>query len=210
MKSWILLNFVLLLSLSLAAQIDKNNFIGLYYGYTLYKAPGSQGTKGYNKTIKVTNNNGEDSLNLFYSTLNTTYVLRLMEDSTLMGWSFYPDHGGKFYSGGDSIYFSTFSPSGMGMYTWEFWGHRTATGIEDQEVKEATLFPNPAENELNVILPGTEKGKYRILTAAGQLMLEGDVNRAIKLNIHRLAAGAYIFEYTSDHQIISRPFFKGL
>lgn len=96
----------------------------------------------------------------------------------------------------------------MGMYTWEFWGHRTATGIEDLKVEEATMFPNPAENELNVILPWSENGKYRILSSTGQLMMKGNFNRLLNLNTQDIPAGVYIFEYTSEQNTFSKKFLK--
>ncbi len=73
------------------------------------------------------------------------------------------------------------------------------TGIEERQVNTLELFPNPAINELNVIL-SHEKGKVSIYNSAGKLMdeifLKGVEH---KFDISNYASGVYIVKTENLH-----------
>lgn len=84
-----------------------------------------------------------------------------------------------------------------------------ATGLEDLANSVMAVYPNPANNVVNVVLDANAKAEtVRVYDLAGSLVLEQSVNGAttIKVDISTLTNGLYILQVasangTSNHKI---------
>jgi uncharacterized repeat protein (TIGR01451 family) len=76
----------------------------------------------------------------------------------------------------------------------------------DQQIPELELWPNPAQNQLNIRLSGTTSAQYELIHPSGQIAKRGliEVGYADQLSIAGLMAGIYIFRCTSQNHTISR------
>jgi aminopeptidase N len=86
----------------------------------------------------------------------------------------------------------------------------TATAVSDLEWNNGLqLFPNPASDYLNLVLPDATAGtvSYRIVNEQGQLIAAGNLpgtgNRR-RLNLHHAAHGTYWIELTTKQKLVAR------
>jgi hypothetical protein len=62
-----------------------------------------------------------------------------------------------------------------------------------------TLYPNPADDQLQVQLNGVDRGTIEVLNVAGQVVLQQQfTTENFALNIHSLEAGMYFIRVTSE------------
>jgi len=68
-----------------------------------------------------------------------------------------------------------------------------------------TIFPNPAEDRLSIILPQSSDFKVEIFTASGQKVLEDrGFNGSLNLSLDRYQKGIYFIKTTDDRFIYNR------
>lgn len=106
--------------------------------------------------------------------------------------------GGLFYGhffNPDSIYFHRAVVGGPGGgFLMEYFGKRTTVGVKENTHEiEIILFPNPAVNEFNIILPSlTEQMDFQILDINGRLVLEQKFKATTQINVGTLPKGVYV------------------
>ena len=60
------------------------------------------------------------------------------------------------------------------------------------KIKGVSIYPNPANNEVNIILNKTEAAKYMIYDLSGRLVNSGNVAADGEINVERLSTGNYV------------------
>ncbi|CAN5322999.1 hypothetical protein BH09BAC1_BH09BAC1_19610 [soil metagenome] len=87
-------------------------------------------------------------------------------------------------------------------------GDSTCTvGVEELFLQSnLQLYPNPANNVLNVRLDNSIEGTYKIMGANGQLFLTGELMGAAQIDISMLSSGVYLFVAATDKQQVVKRF----
>ena len=62
----------------------------------------------------------------------------------------------------------------------------------DSKLKNISIYPNPAKNEVNVRMNKSEGAKYMIYDASGRLLTSGNVSAEGKINTDKISTGNYI------------------
>ncbi len=70
--------------------------------------------------------------------------------------------------------------------------------IDESEMSNIVLFPNPANNELNVSLDGSFK--FRMLDSKGKLILFGEATNTTKINLEEFKSGMYFIIVESNER----------
>jgi hypothetical protein len=71
------------------------------------------------------------------------------------------------------------------------------------------IFPNPANNVINVLVKNEVKSTYEIFDVTGKIMLIGSLNSdANQINVSDLPAGFYLIKLISDQKQSVNPFVK--
>ncbi len=84
----------------------------------------------------------------------------------------------------------------------------TASQIIDNEIKEVKLFPNPAQNELNLEMP-YENAKMKIIHLSGAVVLEKFLpNSRNRIDVSSLKKGSYLIYLENKQERIVRRFIK--
>ena len=71
----------------------------------------------------------------------------------------------------------------------------TPLNVDNVTVKKAQVYPNPADKEINVIVPAESKGSITMYDFAGRVVLQQEVsagNTDYKLNTSAVATGSYM------------------
>ena len=66
---------------------------------------------------------------------------------------------------------------------------------------EITLYPNPAQEEINIKLNNQIQSHVRIINTMGKLMYEGEIQGNSKINTSHFSSGIYIVEINSNEKI---------
>lgn len=74
-------------------------------------------------------------------------------------------------------------------------------GFEGEELKEISVFPNPASDRLYIQLDGHYS--YQLLDLSGKIILEGFINDAAPIDLGKLTSGVYLIYIKSSSQIFS-------
>ena len=80
-------------------------------------------------------------------------------------------------------------------------------GIEDGELAEATIFPNPTTNLLNISIPTTVEGTIdlKVMDVAGNLIrAEVIVAGTTTIDVSDLAVGVYVLQLNTDQGLFTR------
>ncbi len=82
--------------------------------------------------------------------------------------------------------------------------------ITEQVIAAFNLFPNPAEDMLNISVPDHLMGsRLRVLDVQGKTVLEQQLNHAAaSLNVTGLTAGCYVVELLNNGQVYTSRFVK--
>ncbi len=80
------------------------------------------------------------------------------------------------------------------------------TGLQDLALeKQLQVFPNPANNEIQISLSGTQMGVYWIENLEGKQVLEGKINaKDKKINVRALLPGMYSLNVSSENEFHSQ------
>ncbi len=70
------------------------------------------------------------------------------------------------------------------------------TGVEENEVRFG-IYPNPAENELN-INSSAASFEYQMINSVGQVVMSGVANGNVKLNVSELKNGVYFLKVVAN------------
>jgi len=114
----------------------------------------------------------------------------------------------------------TYNPQNLGFYSVAVQGpdncksfsnavQWTLATEEEEEKSNIMLYPNPAQNSINIEVEGANIKGFEITSTTGQLILHEQTNEAkILVDIERLSSGAYLIkiETTSGNKVL--PFFK--
>jgi hypothetical protein len=86
------------------------------------------------------------------------------------------------------------------------------TQIEGQGITEITLTPNPAKDEVLVVMPSQENDNYvrwEIYNAQGMLINKSaEHTSSFTLNISSLANGVYLFKLYTDDSVFNKKIIK--
>jgi len=90
-----------------------------------------------------------------------------------------------------------------------FYDNGLATKVNDVDEKEITVYPNPAQTDLNLIFEDQSRGDIEIVDCSGKLVLQQKLYSKT-ININTLGAGLYFLKYYSpDYSKVSTTkFFK--
>ena len=79
-------------------------------------------------------------------------------------------------------------------------------GNEDS-VSDVVMYPNPADNILNVRMSDSRKGTYRLINFLGQQVDAGKLSES-GINVSKLGAGVYILEVNDGQKTVAKKFVK--
>lgn len=76
--------------------------------------------------------------------------------------------------------------------------------IQDVVFHSSTLrlFPNPADQVVNIALPG--KGQVQVISSQGQTVMQTEFDSVTQLNVSSLPKGMYIFKISNERDILLR------
>lgn len=79
--------------------------------------------------------------------------------------------------------------------------------IKTNEIRDFTVFPNPAKDEINIWIKNDERYHFKIVNVLGQIVLSSDKKT---INVKGLASGEYFLNvYTEKNSLVgSRKFIK--
>jgi len=79
-------------------------------------------------------------------------------------------------------------------------------GNEDS-ISDVVMYPNPADNILNVRMADSRKGTYRLINFLGQQVDAGKLSES-GINVNKLGAGVYILEVNDGQKTVAKKFVK--
>ena len=79
-------------------------------------------------------------------------------------------------------------------------------GNEDS-ISDVVMYPNPADNILNVRMADSRKGTYRLINFLGQQVDAGKLSES-GINVNKLRAGVYILEVNDGQKTVAKKFVK--
>lgn len=86
-----------------------------------------------------------------------------------------------------------------------------SAGINDSDVQPFEVYPNPANNELNIKFNRVSKGELSIIDLSGQLLKSVPVNHLeMEIDLHFLSKGSYLFVFTSNEGVPNRKMVQKL
>ena len=103
----------------------------------------------------------------------------------------------------DGIYtYSVVATDGEGLYsTPEYVTVSVGTvGIEEMDVNEFGIYPNPANNILNID-GGNAEFNYMMFNGMGQKVAEGNATDNAQINVSGMAKGVYFIRLTTGTQV---------
>jgi hypothetical protein len=85
-------------------------------------------------------------------------------------------------------------------------------GAEDVDLSGFKLYPVPANDRLNVVVPeAVNQFRYRIIDVKGSVLKEGShtvTDNILQVDIKDFRAGLYIFEFNDNRQVLRKRFLK--
>jgi hypothetical protein len=132
-------------------------------------------------------------------------------DSDEDGLAFFANNDG---SGGvqlrrmNGFTYKTFGSDFGAGFSYQFTANSPLT-IEEPSVEPSlSVFPNPADEMLNIELMGIQKGTWELYNMQGQRLRSGIVNgtgyELINVDIQDMAAGLYLVRLSSNGQVMSK------
>ncbi|MFK7923959.1 MAG: PHB depolymerase family esterase [Bacteroidia bacterium] len=89
---------------------------------------------------------------------------------------------------------------------WQFFaqydlnGLRNTTAIEETFIPSFSLFPNPVENQLNVLRSSEQASRYQILDLNSKVVIKGSIQNAGSISLDKLTPGIYFLEIEGVYQ----------
>jgi hypothetical protein len=82
----------------------------------------------------------------------------------------------------------------------------TYVGLEDEDLVKATIYPNPADNALNITLDGEQELSVSIIDLTGKTVMSQDfgLTTGETLNTSNLNAGMYIVQIVADGKMAAQ------
>lgn len=77
-------------------------------------------------------------------------------------------------------------------------------GISENNISKLTIYPNPANDALNIVGIGTD-AEIEVYSISGQHILSANSN---SINISKLESGKYLLKVTQDNQVYRELFIK--
>lgn len=78
-------------------------------------------------------------------------------------------------------------------------------GGTENEYKELSVYPNPADQSISFVLPKKEQYKVQVITLTGKIMLEDEFNSSeINLNISSIESGLYFLKVIGSNVYLAR------
>jgi hypothetical protein len=77
----------------------------------------------------------------------------------------------------------------------------SGVGIEDVSVSKTSVYPNPARDNITVVLP--ENLPYALFTLydmQGRVLIRQNINSRDVISVNNLASGIYVYEITTENQ----------
>lgn len=85
---------------------------------------------------------------------------------------------------------------------------KTAINLgNESSISDVLLYPNPANNILNVKMMDNREGTYRIINFLGQQVATGKLSET-GINVSQLGAGVYIVEVNDGQKTVAKKFVK--
>lgn len=85
-------------------------------------------------------------------------------------------------------------------------------GIASLGDRALTIYPNPADNDLNLVLAeGYGLNEWMILSTTGRVIMRGDIEgqtAGMKVNLDPLSPGTYVIQLQGDHGSVQKRFVK--
>lgn len=82
-----------------------------------------------------------------------------------------------------------------------------ATSVQENNVDQVSLYPNPANNELNVNLGTMQNATLNVYSINGELISKQvAVSGTAKVDVSALSSGVYFTEVISEEKIIKSKF----
>lgn len=78
----------------------------------------------------------------------------------------------------------------------------------ESAIFDLILYPNPTDNELNIVTVDGRKVSYRIINLLGQELRNGKFSNKENINVRDLTNGIYILEINDGQKSISKKFVK--
>ena len=103
----------------------------------------------------------------------------------------------------DGVYtYSVVATNGNGLYsTPEFLTVSVGTvGVEEQDVNEFGIYPNPVSSTLN-INGGNAEYSYMMFNGMGQMVASGKAQGAEQINVNDMTKGVYFLRITTGTQV---------
>jgi PKD repeat protein len=83
-----------------------------------------------------------------------------------------------------------------------------SVGINEVELSDIAVYPNPATNSLQVKSISGANGLVKIFDALGRLMIEQTINQNDLVDVSEWSNGVYTVEFTSDNKVSRTRFYK--
>lgn len=163
--------------------------------------------EGYNYTVSAQMN---DSYNSSYTAFATMNVL--LDGTTTIG-KYNNEMAAKTIKNGGTLYFKLAGYNGnendIGTYQLVINITRTAnTGIEDVEETHFALYPNPAQDKINLDIPeNVVVEQLDVITLNGQVVRSFDKNDRV-LNVGDLSSGAYLLRIRTQDAVVTKKWIK--
>lgn len=106
----------------------------------------------------------------------------------------------------DKVYFNCFANNRVwdfGSYT-PFVSGTCTLSIEGNEFSNLSIFPNPANDLVQILSPSDELAQIRIFNTLGHIVYQKEKRLNQDLDVSNLKSGIYILSATSDRKNISK------
>jgi len=117
-----------------------------------------------------------------------------------------PAQNDKYYMGGTFNYYNGHPVQSIVRIFGSSWGN---LGREEKSVQSLSLYPNPAKNNLRVLLAeNLQSGQIEVFNLNGQKLFSKEFKnqRDINLDVSALAPGTYILQATNGEEVFSEKF----
>jgi hypothetical protein len=76
-----------------------------------------------------------------------------------------------------------------------------ATGIEDIETSTITIYPNPATDNITIVLPeNVHRAIFTLYDMQGKVLIQQQINNQDAVSVNKLAAGIYIYNIKTEKE----------